>query len=91
MKKTVMIVVIFLCIVLLALPFTTRAQSKNKSWDDAQAIERDSKNAEKEAKEGNYEGAREGASQGFDDYIAPLQDGNNYYIPEPVEPEIDNE
>ncbi|MEW6525908.1 MAG: hypothetical protein AB1444_04475 [Spirochaetota bacterium] len=60
-------------------------------YDDAKAIERDSKNAQKEAEKGNYEGSREEAGKGFDTPTSPSNNNSEYDIPMPGDPQIDNE
>lgn len=80
-----------ICILFLASYSLTLAQDTKKARDDAKAIEQDSKNAKDDAEKGNYGGAREKAGKGFDDYSTPYEGNNDYDIPEPGEPEIDNE
>jgi hypothetical protein len=60
-------------------------------YDESKAIERDSKNAQKEAEKGNYEGAREEAGKGFDTPASPSNNNSEYDIPMPGDPQIDNE
>lgn len=86
-----MIFLTVFCLAFLIISSVTHAQSNNKAWDEAQAIERDSQNAQKEAEKGNYEGAREEAGKGFDYPTNPREGDSNYTVPEPGEPVIDNE
>ena len=72
-----------LSILLLLWPCLIVAKDHYRAYDEAQAIERDSKNAASEAEKQNYESAREDASLGFDTPIAPHNNSNNYDLPEP--------
>ncbi|MCX8123503.1 MAG: hypothetical protein N3F66_04990 [Spirochaetes bacterium] len=83
---------IFIVICMMCFMLTGMANANDNSvYDDAKAIERDSKNAQKEAEKKNYDSAREEAGRGFDTPTDPLNSNREYDIPMPGEPQIDNE
>lgn len=93
MKRIIGTFIILVCIVCFIAPAFISIDycSAYDAYDDSKAIERDSKSAQKEAEKENYGSAREDAGKGFDTPTSPSYDPNEYDIPMPGEPQVDNE